>query len=126
MDVGFEGSEDGCDNPKDEVPGRSWPEVVVMQRHFGLEEGEHHQLLESAMGHSHCCIAVAAAEAADSCRSAAERSPWRGIDDRTDDRRIAIAEVVVAVACYGSWMSKTVSGDGSATAWPLPGRVRRV
>jgi hypothetical protein len=33
---------------------------------------------------------------------------------------------VVAVVCCGSWPLKTAFEDGSATAWPLPGRVRRV
>jgi hypothetical protein len=122
--VGSEGSEDGCGSQKVEVPGRSWPEVGVM-RGYCAEEGEHRRL-DLVRDRIHRCIAVAAAEAAGSYRSAGELSPWRGIDGRTGDRTTATAEEVVAVVCCGSWLLKTVSEDGSATAWPLPGRVRRV
>jgi hypothetical protein len=126
--VGSEGSEDGCGSQKVEVPGRSWPEVGVM-RGCCAEEGEHRRL-DLVRDRIHCCIAVAgvvaAAEAAGSCRSAEELNPWRGIDGRTGGRTTATAEVVVAVVCCGSWLPKTVFEDGSATTWPLPGRVRRV
>jgi hypothetical protein len=126
--VGSEGSEDGCGSQKVEVPGRSWPEVGVM-RGYCAEEGEHRRL-DLVRDRIHHCIAVAgvvaAAGAAGSCRSAGELNPWRGIDGQMGDRTTATVEEVVAVVCCGSWLLKTVFEDGSATAWPLPGRVRRV
>lgn len=104
MDVGFEGSEDGCDSRKVEVPGRNWREVGARRR-CCAEGEEHRQLMERVRDRIHCCVVagiVAAAEAAGSCRSAAERNPWRGIDVRTGGRRIATAEVVGAVVCCDS------------------------
>jgi hypothetical protein len=129
VDVDSEGSEDGCGSRKVEVPGHSWLEVGVMQGHCVKEE-QHHRLRVQAKDRIHCCIvgaAVAVAEAAGSCRSAEVRDPCRGTGGwMMDGRTIATVEVVVAAVCCGSWMSKIVSGGGSATAWPLPGRVRRV
>lgn len=129
MDVGSEGSEDGCGRRKVEVPGHNWLEVGVMQGHCVKEE-QHHRLLVQVKDRIHCRsagAAVAVAAAVGSCRSAGERGPSRGIEGwMMDGRTTATAEVVVAVVCCGSWMSKTVSEGGSATAWPLPGRVRRV
>jgi hypothetical protein len=129
VDVGFEESEDGCGSRKVEVPDHSWLEVGVMLSHC-VKEGQHHRLLAQVKGRIHYRIAgaaVAVAEAAGSCRSAEERDPCRGTGGwMMDGRTIATVEVVVAAVCYGSWMSKIVSEGGSATAWPLPGRVRRV
>jgi hypothetical protein len=92
-------------------------------------EEQHRQVVDQVKGHIHCRIAgaaVAVAEAVGSCRSAEERGPSRGIEGWMGGRRIATAEVGAAVVCCGSWLSKTVSEGGSATTWPLPGRVRRV
>jgi hypothetical protein len=100
-----------------------------------VREEQHRQLLGLVKGRIHYRIAgaavavagaVAVAEAVGSCRNAEERGPCRAIEGWTDGRTIATAEVVVAVVCCGSWLSRTVSEGGSATTWPLPGRVRRV
>lgn len=105
MDVDFEGSGDGCDSRKVEVPGRSWRGAMVTRR-CCEEVEEHRQLLERVRERiHHCCVVadiVAAAEAAGSCHSAEERDPWRGIGGRTGGRTTAIAEVVQAVVCCDS------------------------
>lgn len=126
-DVGPEESEDGCDNQRVAVLGRSWPEAEEMR--MRCVAGEEHQMqLNLLRGRSHCHTAavVATAEAEGSCHNAAERSPWRGIDDWVGASTTATVEVAVAVVYRGSWLSKTVFGGGFATAWPLPARVRRV
>lgn len=121
--------EDGCDSRMVVVLARSWLAVGEMRMRFVAEE-EHYQRLDLVRGRSHyrtaVAVAVAAAEAEGSCRNAAERSPWPGIDDWAGASTTVTAEVAVAVVCCDSWLTKTVVEGCVATAWPLPARVRRV